>query len=459
MTSLQEVIKLPLEFRTNSVSAIMKHIKAGDSCSIVGIGSVGKTNLLRFLMRDDVKRFYLGEETDSIIISYVDCNKLLQLSRWGFLELMLFQLRQSVQKFLMPDSPEENQIKNFYSKIERSKNRKFAFRHVDNAINVVTNQLGKKVVFLIDEFDQVYRNLPKKSFAALRALRDEYKYQLTYIPATRMELNQLRKPQNEIESFAELITPRTIWLGPLSSADAKQTVARIYSRYSGALDEERIQDLLRISGGHPGFLSMVASAIELPSNNLESSLIGQVNVQEECYRILYSLPHEEQQALILLALHGGAKSIPQTVKARLAQKGLLGGEWASEGKIFSSLFSCFLVEQKPVTGRRVRVDTMKRQVWIEGHLASEIDGKEFDLLAFLDMNNGEICRYNEIVRHLYPQDSILEGNLQNDDRLSAVLKRLRKLLRSYIDDTNLIETDRGIGIRLNDKIYENSFDR
>ena len=54
--------QLPITFRASEVEQIMAVLRAGESCTVVGIGSVGKSNLLRFLQREDVRQAYLGDE-------------------------------------------------------------------------------------------------------------------------------------------------------------------------------------------------------------------------------------------------------------------------------------------------------------------------------------------------------------------------------------------------------------
>lgn len=83
---------LPIIYRASEVGQILAALRAGESCAVVGIGSVGKSNLLRFLHRADVRRAKLGQEWDTYLFVYIDVNKLLERSLWGLSELMLHQL-------------------------------------------------------------------------------------------------------------------------------------------------------------------------------------------------------------------------------------------------------------------------------------------------------------------------------------------------------------------------------
>ena len=48
---------------------------------MVGVGSVGKSNLLRHLMLDDVQRYHMGqEEADTLMMVLIDPNNMLELA-------------------------------------------------------------------------------------------------------------------------------------------------------------------------------------------------------------------------------------------------------------------------------------------------------------------------------------------------------------------------------------------
>ncbi|MFZ1397167.1 MAG: hypothetical protein WAS33_09740 [Candidatus Promineifilaceae bacterium] len=64
-------LALPLTFRQNEVSTVMNTLLAGDSCAVVGVGSAGKSNFLRFLLREDVHRRYLGEDSNRFLFVYI----------------------------------------------------------------------------------------------------------------------------------------------------------------------------------------------------------------------------------------------------------------------------------------------------------------------------------------------------------------------------------------------------
>lgn len=353
MTNLKDN-NLPLSFRSRETDNIFLRLRAGNSCNIIGIGSVGKSNLLRFIQQTDVRRAKLGAEWDKYLFVYIDANKLLERSEWGLWELMLHQILVELSNGEIK-AAEYQEIDDLHQRSTAPATRHIALRYLDRAIGLICRNLNSRLVFLFDEFDDLYRTLPSQAFDALRALRDENKYSLMYVVAARKELKQLRSEEEHREAFEELVTPNAVWLSAYSKADARHTVQRLASRHSGKLDEKQIQNILKVTGGHPGLIRAVFPQM-CEQTNATESLLANKTVREECQRIWESLTKDEQKALALLVSNSPVQ-ITEGLFEQLRQKGLLGGGWAESNEMFSSIFSMYIRNEKPVNDNRIKLTT------------------------------------------------------------------------------------------------------
>jgi len=436
----------PLTFRAEEVKATLDHIAAGNSCSIVGIGSVGKSNLLRFLQRKDVRQAYLGDDWASFLLTYVDTNKMLRQSAWGLMELMLHQLLIELTH-QQADDETLQAIDDLHRRATERKTRFLTLRYLDRALNLVCNRLGYRPVFLIDEFDGVCRTMPRRGFAALRALRDEYKYRLTYVVATRLALKRLRDDASEIEAFEELTSPHTIWLGPYSDADARVMLQRLEGRHDVTVDDPARQTMLEVTGGHPGLLrEAFQAALEDPADLVER-LAGRSAVRDECQRIWLSLIPEERQVMIGLANQFELRPDQSSAEKQLRRKGLVGGPWADTTQIFSRQFAHYIRRHAPDVERGVYVDDERRTVWINGHEVQGLAPLEYELIAFLAQRRDQTCSRDEVAQHLYPDEMKFEGSGVTDTRLDSVVKRARKQIEPNPKEPRYIVTVRGYGFR------------
>ncbi len=436
--------ELPLTFRADVVGQVMHAVSAGESCSLVGIGSVGKSNLLRFLQRKDVRQSYLKEQWSDFLFVYVDINKILKLSRWGLFELMLHQIlleltdRDSDQAIL-------DTLDDLHQRATQPQTRFLALRYLDRAIRVICKQLNLRLVFLVDEFDDLCRKMSPQGFAALRALRDDYKYQLMYLVTTRLALKRLRDEPVEMEVFEELLSPRTIWLGPYPEEDARFMLKRLEARHQITLDSKTIDEILRISGGHPGLLREAYNVTS--RDQTVKKLAKNVAVRDECQRIWLSLSPQEQVAMMALSGQGPLDPDQAEVVTRLQVKGLVRGK-PDRGELFSPLFADYLKKQSPVVGGGVLVDRTSGIVSVNGHEIKRLTPLEYKLIVYLDDKQGQLCTYDELAAHLYPDDMALDGGGVTDTRLHSLVKRLRKKVEPHTEEPRYIVTERGRGLRL-----------
>jgi len=79
----------PITYRQEIAAPLFRNLQARDSCAVVGPSSMGKSRLLTFIQRPDVRRHYLADQADSVLLALADCNRLAEMSEWGFYELLL----------------------------------------------------------------------------------------------------------------------------------------------------------------------------------------------------------------------------------------------------------------------------------------------------------------------------------------------------------------------------------
>ncbi len=436
----------PLTFRQNVIKSVFRFVSAGDSCLIVGIGSVGKSNLLRFIQNEKIRHTYLEDTINDFLFVYIDINKALERSAWGLFELMLHQILTALSSRI-EDERILRTIDELHQRTTEPQTRYLALRFVDRAIHLVCHQLNLNLVFLVDEFDTLCQELAPADFSALRALRDDNKYRLMYVIASRSELHRLRENPRDIEAFEELVSPNTVWLGPYSKADANFMLQRLNTRYNVTLDEKVSHDLLVATGGHPGLLRAAHRiAIDQPIHLL-ATLLSSSQILDECGRIWHSLSHKEQRILAYLAMRRTLDENQKRVLDKLHHKGLIGGPWTTKNAIFSTLFTEYVKSHSAAEDEDIHVDRDQRLVRVEGREIEGLSPLEFGLIEYLEARRGQVCSRDELAKHLYPDEMAYEGNGITDNRLGAVVGRARKQIEPDPENPRYILTVRGHGYK------------
>jgi DNA-binding winged helix-turn-helix (wHTH) protein len=442
-------------FRQREVIQILGAIQAGESCTIVGIGSAGKSNLLRFLQRPDVLQDHLGAEWDQYLLVYVDGNKLLKLSLWGLIELMLHQTTLALgERGAVPGRDDAHEIAaaldELYDKAIQAKPRAFSVRYLDRALHLVRKHLGLRLVYLLDEFDALYERLPARGFSALRALRDDHKYRLTYLVAIRQEWARLRTDRTAVEAFEELVSPHTIWLGPHTEPDARDMLDRLSARYGSGLNESTQRTILKETGGHSGLLrAAYRTAVERP-HELSRALRSSTRIQDESRRIWFSLPAEEQKVVAALAADPDNDPPIGPVLTRLRNKGLVTEVAPLKYALFSRLFGDCILNLELQAGNQIEVDRGRRIVQVGDRRIEHLSRLTFRLIDYLEQHRGQSCSRAELTHYLYPDELEVDGTGSADGRLDTIVTRLRKAVEPDPRRPRYVITDRGHGYRLAD---------
>lgn len=441
---------MPLTFRREIVKHVMAAIAAGESCALVGVGSVGKSNLMRFLAEPEVRKHYLGDGAERFLFLYIDGNALLETSEWGVYELMLHRALEGVETQRQEQAA---QLDDLYQRAVSDQGRALILRYLDRGLKVLCRGLGYRVVFLFDDFDSVFQSLDHRFFAGLRALRDEHKYWLVYVIATRQEFSRLADVRNS-EAFHELFSiTNTFGLGPYSEEDAHQMFARLSRRAGASLPEPTVEHLLELTGRHPGLLrSGFWSLIVDPSispNQMISELLGDAGIWDECARIWDGLDPDEQAAVADID-QGVWPPVGGPAMAELLKlKGLIRQEEGKRAEVFSPIFGAFVKEQEAPLVDGLLVNPRSRTVRVAGRdITQELTRLEYELLAYLYQRQGQVCSRDEIIAALYPEEHLDPDTAVSDNRVDTMVGRLRDKIEPNRRRPRYLLSVRGRGYQL-----------
>lgn len=333
----------------------MDCILAGDSCALVGAASTGKSNFFRFLLRPDVQQKYLDGQADHFLFLYIDGNSLIEMSEFAVYELLLHRTLQYIETLGEREDLLVH-VDDLYERAVTSENRTLAQRYVERCVKILCEDLGLRLAILFDEFDELLERLDRRFFLNLRALRDDFKYKLCYIVATRKVPVRLREDIAEgTESFYELLTPHVRGLKPYSQADALEMIERMARRHDTTVHEEEARRLYELTGGHPGLIVgvfEVGCQVGWPPSVSQgiARYIEEPSVQEECYKLWRSLDADERQVLLEVCRGQAVRGSHDHTVHYLQVRGLVIEEERTNNlSAFSPLFTDYVQRYGPLT--------------------------------------------------------------------------------------------------------------
>lgn len=449
---------MPLTYRQAEASMIARYVRAGDSCSVVGVSGMGKSNLFRHLRHAHTRQHYFGDNWQKYLFLNADSHALGELSERAVYDLLLGCLTAEAQQH-NSEASAASRIEEIHQQVRASTDPLLWQRSFVQAVRSLMETDGaRRLVIFFDQFDDIYKTVNPRFFTTLRSVRDDFKYRISYLVLTREELPYMCNG-SEYEEFYELFSANVLGLGPYHHDDALLLLAQINERYEQSLPAETSEHLIALTGGHPGLLKASYMALLNGFASLsedEGEAVGallEVNdVTNECAKLWNSITAKEQTALVNFAVGDTRGAQDSETNRRLLLKRLVQNQNGSL-RPFCPVFSRYAAQQQQpthtvetkISAGPIRIDSAG-EVWVHSEKVEQpLSKKELLLLEYLCLEPGRLRTKDEIIAVVYQN----EYKMNYDDALNALVKRLRERLEEVSQGHNYILTVRGKGYRLN----------
>lgn len=319
----------PLAFRRTNTQFVIDCWRRPVSCSVVGVGSVGKSNFFQNLASPALEAHVSALVGHRLKPIAIDPNLLGILPPagaapmtgeaaarryWVGCELLFSRLYEGFSPFELLGEDGARSIRELYAAFDDGRNPMFIYlglRYLELALDLLMRQ-GVQIVFMFDEFEQMLTQLPIQFFLGLRGLRDSYKDQLSFVTFTRAPLPQtlttLGIDALAIEPFVELFNDSVHYLGAYNEGDARTALATMLTRKGKQYDSMQQNYLLWASGGFAGLMRATAQVLDafgtITVDHLSSDsgpmlkrLLARAVVRSECATLWNGLNAREQAML------------------------------------------------------------------------------------------------------------------------------------------------------------------
>lgn len=445
-------IPLPLTFRADIIQQVVEHASKCESCCVYGVASVGKDNLMRQLVRPDVRAEFFGKPEpfkgrygpngEKVVIVYINCKPYSQRALPLFFLHMLERLAETLQERPGEFESVLPQFEVFISEA-RDKPDIVANTNLVKATRLLNRSGVELIVFLLDDADDLMRDAVEVLFSDLRHLRQENKRNLAYVLVTRRQAAFLRKSPVYEELF-ELLSAvdHNIPLPPYNHQDGLLMLQRLRARepYPDRYREQLLEELFEMAGGHAGLERTLFYAVR--NGIAPDQLPDNVDVYEECKKIWTSLEPPER-----LTLQKVSRSEPVTADELrpVQRRGMVRARYGRTPEIFSPVFDRFLQKQStvrvpsepgaaaapPGPGMNFEFTGHPWQVRVGDTLVVNLSPAEYEILRLLHVNRGRACARLELLQAFQGAEFFDRGEKPLGpplERLTAYIRRLRAKL-------------------------------
>jgi hypothetical protein len=453
-------LPIPVGFRAETLQQVVRLLRSGESCAVVGVGSSGKSNVARHLARADVRQEYFGPEAATTVVVYLNCKP---LARRAPHELYLHALDQLGRALADHEGALRQQQPSVAAlwQAAQAQPEGLALRNLDQAVGGLVQAGAQHLVFVLDDCDDLFALALPVLFADLRGLRDNCKPRLIYLTLTRREPVFLRANTTEFEELFELLSApgHTIPLAPYTDADGILMLWRLAQRQSpprNLTDTEALR-LHQLAGGHAGLLRALFFATQYNPALTEQALSAEhwqtladhADVEGECGKIWDSLEPEERADL---ARVGRGQTPGLDGARRLVRRGLVRLHLNGRYEIFSPIFERCLVHltqaaaPSPPADQDVEFVGLGRQVRVNGALVTLL-APEYEILRCLTAARPEPCTRLQLIEAMRLAEQTERSAKIAGDPLRRLHEYVRQL-RAKIGPAGSLILPNGDGYRL-----------
>jgi hypothetical protein len=442
-------------FRQAETENLFKWMQAGESASIIGISGVGKSNLFNHIRDPYTQAHFLGELDVNTIIIRANFHYIPDFSDRSIYSLILEQLELldgDAERLGLSQQAIEQISQHHEALLDAKDDILKVQRQFKLALRVLLGQSSRRLVFLFDQFDDVYQEAEPRLFANLRGLREAYKYRISYLVFTRDMLPNLIEMDQAREEFYELLASNIMGLKPYAKSDAMSVLERVSKRNKLNLTDGLRDRLYALAGGHAGLLraSLLATIQhqlegQLHQDDAPKLLLAVPGVEMECEKLWRSLSLHEQRTL-MAKVQAFDAAMDAAVVAQLQIKGLMVDD--ETAALFSPLFAKFVAAQEALWERPLFFDQPSRQIWVLGEPAPRLTQLEYRLFQQLYAQESEVVEKDDLISAGWPQ---AQGGV-SDEALIAAIARLRKKIEPDSKNPRFLHNvhNQGYMLQIND---------
>ncbi len=420
------------------------------------MSNFGKSTLLRQMQTPEAAARYRELTGKKALFVYVDCNRMLEMSPRGFFEVTL---RAALEVLPGSESHLKPVVEEQYRMVVQPPNDFAVPLAFNDALVALVEKNTRQVILLLDEFDEVLTDLDPRILLNLRALRDRYGPDLSYVIASAMPPSEMLQRNELVAEFAELFEASEHYLGPLSLDETRRMAAEIFEAAGYALNDAEADFIVQEAGGHPGLIQAVGQvllqvesgapalyqqqAFDLANAMLESDRIALA----ELNRLWQQLTAEEQQAVVDAVVAG---RFDPSIDRILRQRGLISAapDDRESPQFLGQLFTRYVRRKaltRPGSRRGIQIDTDSGEVWVDGLAVETLTDLEYRLLLLLYGRLDKLCDKYQLVEAVWGEHYIDEVD---DARIEKLVSRLRTKLEAGAASARYLVTVRGRGYRL-----------
>jgi len=430
----------PENTRIEEIQKIVSSIKEGNSCQIVSVAGVGRSNLLGlFAYNRNVRIKHFGKNQQSyhfVLLNFSEVRKK-QLS--DAMKFIFIGILDSLRERGL--TKEYEKINQYFKESIEFNDEIVIFSGLKKTIDFLCSENNLTLVLLFDRFEEYVPSLTSEFFANLRVLRNRAKYRFSVVFSLNKPLEDLIEPLL-FADFFEYIAGRIIYLPILDKPGLDFRISYLEKVTDKKIDKKIVDEILQITAGH-GRLTLLCLETILSLNKaqlenkkqLVAHFLTQRPIRSSLFSIWNSLIPSEQQFFI------DNKQEPEFL-----EKTFLCNKGKATIPLFEEFVKHTIIAKSNDKTQQIIFDENTNEIKKGDLIVSDtLTSSEFKLLRLLIEQKNKILEKEEIITAVWGNQKTTLG--VTDQALDQLIFRLRKKIENNPNEPKHIQTVKGRGFK------------
>jgi DNA-binding winged helix-turn-helix (wHTH) protein len=430
----------PENTRFEEIQKIVSFINEGNSCQVVSVSGVGRSNLLGlFAYNRNVRIKHFGKNQPSyhfVLLNFSEIRKrpLVDANKFIFLGILDSLRERGLTK-------EYEKIYGYFKESIKFNDELVIFSGLKKTIDYLCSENNLTLVLLFDRFEEYVPSLTSEFFANLRVLRNRAKYHFSVIFSLNKPLEDLIEPLL-FADFFEYIAGRVIYLPILDKPGLTFRISYLEKVTGKKIDKKIVDEILLLTAGHGRLTLLCLETILslnklLPKNNnqLINHFLNQRPIRSSLFSIWNSLNPSEQQFFI-----------NNYQEPEFLEKSFLCNKGKTTIPLFEEFIKHTIIAKGNDKTQEIVFDKNTNEIKKGDLIISDVlTASEFKLLKLLIEQKDKILGKEQIIDIVWGNQKTTLG--VTDQALDQLIFRLRKKIENNPNKPKYIQTIKGRGFK------------
>lgn len=427
----------PEDTRFSEIEKILGFIKEGNSCQIVSIPGVGRSNLLGLLAYNKkVREKHLKENQKNFHFVYLNFSEIKKRPLVEATKFIFLSLTDSLRERKM--IKEYDVINKVFRDSMQIKDELVIFSGLKKTIDYLALEKNLNTVFLFDRFEEYISVLDSEFFANLRVLRNRAKYKFSVIFSLNRPLEETLEA-TLMSDFYEFVAGKIVYIPLYDKVGMDFRISYLEKITKKKIDKNLLNNIFELTNGHSNLMRLCAESILSANQNFDNKLelrrffLEQKSVRSALFGIWNHLMPAEQVSFATNNLKG--------------LNHLENTELLKEGVVTISLFNDYVKEKSSSldNNQQIQINELGEVIKGDINFSDRLTSLEYKLLKFLLENKNRIIEKEEIINAIWGDQKTVLG--VTDQALDQLIFRLRKKIEDNPNQPQYIQTIKGRGFK------------